>query len=219
MPIGLGAIVSAGASILGGAAQSRAQRAQGKLQLEEAKYNKQVYDNRAKSIEMASGAEQRRIGKAQRKAQAEQKVAFGKTGAQISSGTPLIVQLDQLSDMVYDLNNFKRNEAIKASEQTQAGEMTLYKGKVANQQARAQARATMISSVLTGIGQLASGYTPGETPSFLDSIKKTTPTPYELGPMGKNAPSSFSPFTSIDLAKSNDFGVTDPLAKYNFPTG
>ncbi len=217
MPIGLGAIVSAGASILSGAAQSRAQRAQGKLQLEEAKYNKQVYDNRAKSIEMASGAEQRRIGKAQRKAQAEQKVAFGKTGAQISSGTPLVVQLDELSNMVYDLNNFKRNEAIKASEQTQAGEMTLYKGKVANQQARAQARATMISSVMTGIGQLASGYTPGETPSFdktktynsafLKSIKPAKPKPFDLGPMGKDAPSSFSPFNESAI---------DPLAKYNF---
>ena len=124
MPIGLGAIVSAGASILGGAAQSRAQRAQGKLQLEEAKYNKQVYDNRAKSIEMASGAEQRRIGKAHRKAQAEQKVAFAKPGAQISSDTPLIGQLDPTMDKVYALNNCTRTEAIKASEQTQAGEIT-----------------------------------------------------------------------------------------------
>ncbi len=215
MPIGLGAIVSAGASILGGAAQSRAQRAQGKLQLEEAKYNKQVYDNRAKSIEMASGAEQRRIGKAQRKAQAEQKVAFAKTGAQISSDTPLIVQLDQLSDMVYDLNNFKRNEAIKASEQTQAGEMTLYKGKVANQQARAQAKATMISSVMTGIGQLASGYTPGEPPfdktynsAFSKSIKPAELKLFDLGPMGSFEPvSSFSPFNQSAI---------NPLAKYNF---
>ena len=209
MSIGIGAIVSAGASILGGAIQSRAQRAAGKAKLEEAKYNKKVYDNRAKAIDIASSAEQRRIAKSQRKQAGATKVAFAKTGAQISSGSPLITQLDQFSDMVFDLNNFKRTQTIKASEQTQAGEMTLYQGKMANQQARAQARATMMSSVLTGIGQLAGGYTP-TAPTFDSSIKAMTPTSFDLGPMGKNAPLSFSPFNQ---------SLIDPLAKYNFPTG
>ena len=182
MSIGIGAIVSAGASILGGAIQSRAQRAAGKAKLEEAKYNKQVYDNRAKAIDIASSAEQRRIAKTQRKQAAETKVAFAKTGAQISSGTPLIAQLDQFSDMVYDLNNFKRTQTLKSAEQRQAGEMTLYQGKVANQQARLQARATMMSSVLTGIGQLASGFTPS-TPTFGGGGTSTTSN-YPIAPIG-----------------------------------
>ena len=217
MSIGIGAIVSAGASILGGAIQSRAQKAAGKAQLEQAKYNKQVYDNRAKAIDIASSAEQRRLGKEQRKQAAATKVAFAKSGAQISSGTPLIAQLDQFSDMVYDLNNFKRTQALKSAEQTQAGEMTLYRGKVANQQARAQARATMMSSVLTGIGQLAGGYTPkGPTfdtkdSSFLDS---RTPriqnlTSYDLGPMG-----DFGFGGSNNLFA--DPTIPNPMGKYNF---
>ena len=187
MSIGIGAIVSAGASILGGAIKSRAQRAAGKAKLEEAKYNKQVYDNRAKAIDIASSAEQRRIAKTQRKQAAETKVAFAKTGAQISSGTPLIAQLDQFSDMVYDLNNFKRSQTLKAAEQTQAGEMTLYQGKVANQQARLQARATMMSSVLTGIGQLAGGFTPN-APTFGETGSKMSTTPSTKPFVSYNSP-------------------------------
>ena len=217
MSIGIGAIVSAGATILGGAIKSRAQRAAGKAKLEEAKYNKQVYDNRAKAIDIASSAEQRRIAKAQRKQAAETKLGFVKTGAQISSGTPLIAQLDQFSDMVYDLNNFKRTQTLKAAEQTQAGEMTLYQGKVANQQARAQARATMMSSVLTGIGQLAAGFTPnapkfgGTNSAFLDSRSPISQnlTSYDLGPMG-----DFGFGGSNNLFA--DPTIPNPMGKYKF---
>ena len=63
--------------------------------------------------------------------------------------------------------------------------MTLYRGKVANQQARSQARATMMSSVLTGIGQLAGGYTPN-APTF-GEVGTPTPTPtpdYPIAPIG-----------------------------------
>ena len=215
--IGIGSIVQAGASILGGAIQSRAQRAAGKAKLEEAKYNKEVYDNRAKAIDIASSAEQRRIAKTQRKQVGATQVAFGKSGAQVSTGTPLIAQLDQFSDMVYDLNNFKRTQALKSAEQTQAGEMTLYQGKMANQQARAQARATMMSSVLTGIGQLAAGYEPKgpkfdtTDSSFLDSIKPISSdlTEYDLGPMG-----------DFGFAGSNnlfaDPTIPNPMGKYKF---
>jgi|TARA_R100000482_G_scaffold11461_1_gene3420 hypothetical protein len=185
--IGIGSIVQAGASILGGAIQSRAQRAAGKAQLEQAKYNKEVYDNRAKAIDIASSAEQRRIAKQQRKAAGETKVAFAKSGVQISSGTPLVAQLDQFSDMVYDLNNFKRSQALKAAEQTQAGEMALYQGKMANQQARAQARATMMSSVLTGIGQLAAGYKPNN-PTFGEAGSKMSTTPSTKPFVNYNSP-------------------------------
>jgi|TARA_R100000482_G_scaffold123437_2_gene73418 hypothetical protein len=203
----IGAIVSAGATILGGAIKSRAQRAAGKAKLEEAKYNKQVYDNRAKAIDIASSAEQRRIAKTQRKAAAETKLGFVKTGAQISSGTPLIAQLDQFSDMVYDLNNYKRTQALKSAEQTQTGEMTLYQGKMANQQAKAQARATMMSSVLSGIGQLASGFTPSAPTfktvdsSFLKSMNPATKTAYET-----MSSTTFDPFKS----------AINPMSKYGF---
>ena len=190
-----GAIVGAITGIASAGVQARAMKAQGKAAEREAKYNAQVMENKALAIEYASQAESARMRRSQRRMAESQRAAFQKSGAVITEDTPLQVMLEQIEEMSLDVNNFRRNKMIEAQHARAGKEMTLYQGRNAVYLSKQKARATMLSGILSGVGKIASGFTPTDPAAQFNPLLAeapfaeivTTPSPtsvFSNAPMG-----------------------------------
>lgn len=155
-----GAIVGAITGIASAGVQARAMKAQGKAAEREAKYNAQVMENKALAIEYASRAESALIRRDQRRMAESQRAAYSKANVVITKDTPLQVMLEQIEEMSLKVNNDRRTRMIQAQHARAGKEMTLYQGENAVYLSKQRARATMLSGILSGVGKIASAYTP-----------------------------------------------------------
>lgn len=182
-----GAIVGAITGIASAGVQARAARAQGQASKREAEYNAKLMENKALAIEYASRAETDRMRRSQRRMAATQRAGFSKANVVISEDTPLEVMLEQIEEMSLDVNNFRRNKMIEAQHARAGKEMTLYQGENAVYLSKQKARATMLSGVLSGVGKIASAYTPTDP---ADQFTYGDPT-YGVAPVFPNAPMGY----------------------------
>ena len=145
---GLGAFIGLAGSIM----SSRAERQEGKLRRQASEYNAKLLQNKAENIKIAKEAETQRTIEDQRKFRARQRAGFLSTGATTDSGTPLLVQLEEISNMQLDLLNDRRTREIQRQSALSEADMPLYEGRIAELQGKQRARTTL----LTGIGNFAS---------------------------------------------------------------
>ena len=170
-----GAIVGAITGIASAGVQARAARAQGQASKREAEYNAKLMENKALAIEYASRAETDRMRRSQRRMAATQKAGFSKANVVISEDTPLEVMLEQIEEMSLDVNNFRRNKMIEAQHARAGKEMTLYQGENAVYLSKQKARATMLSGILSGVGKIASAYTPTDPAAQFNPLLAEAP--------------------------------------------
>ena len=155
--IGPATVVKALGGILSSRAAAKTTMQQARLRKQEFDYNAKIFKEKARATEMAGREERRLLGRVQREVAATQKVGFAKTGASIDSGSPLLVQLDQLKRMQYDMNNARRNSLIKEKQDLQQADMYTFKGKSALYSGRMEASAQRRAGMYSAIGTIAGG--------------------------------------------------------------
>lgn len=132
-----GSILSGAGSIAGGRQARRA-----------GEYNARLLNQKASAIESASRSETGLLTERARKLKGSQIAAFASSGAQISSGTPLLVLAEQSSNMQRDINETRRTRMIEAQSMRSQAAIAKYKAKQAS-------RAGLIGglgSILGGVG-------------------------------------------------------------------
>lgn len=136
----LGAILGLAGAVMGASAQ----RAEGKAREKAAEYNAQIMRNKAQNINYAKRAETQISVEDFRRLRSQQKAAFAASGARTDVGSPMVVQLDEISKMNMDILNDRRARQIEAEGALSGAEMQLYEGRMANRAGQAQARATLL---------------------------------------------------------------------------
>ena len=115
-----------------------------------ANYNSDILRQRAKLTEQAMQSETERMHKDARSLKATQGVGMAKSGAVVSSGTPLMVLAEQAGEMEKDVLQMRRNKMIEAQGLRSEAAMVKYGG--------AQGvRAAQIGAVTTVLGSAAKG--------------------------------------------------------------
>ena len=156
--IGPATIVQALGGIMSSRAAAKTTMQQARMRQQEFDYNAKIFKEKARATEMAGREERRLLGRVQREVAATQKVGFVKTGASIDSGSPLLVQLDQLKRMQYDMNNARRNSLIQEKQNLQQADMYTFKGKCALYSGRMEASAQRRAGMYSAIGTIAGGF-------------------------------------------------------------
>ena len=156
--IGPATIVQALGGIMSSRAAAKTTMQQARMRQQEFDYNAKIFKEKARATEMAGREERRLLGRVQREVAATQKVGFAKTGASIDSGSPLLVQLDQLKRMQYDMNNARRNSLIQEKQNLQQADMYTFKGKSALYSGRMEASAQRRAGMYSAIGTIAGGF-------------------------------------------------------------
>lgn len=146
-----------GMDILGAGISSSAQKDAGR-------YNKKLLYQQAEMQEQAMEAETDIANKQNRATKASQQAAFAKSGAVISSGTPLLVMLEQSGNMQMDILENRRNRLIQA-------EGLRHQGDVAYAQAKNASKATLINSAIGIAGKVSSMDFKGMTGTKKDKPK------------------------------------------------
>ena len=111
-----------------------------------AKYNAKILEQRAKLTEQAMQSETERMHKQARSLKATQEVGFAKSGAVVSSGTPLMVLAEQAGEMEKDVLQMRRNKMIEAQGFRSQAAMAKYEGAQAQKAARIGAVASLFSA-------------------------------------------------------------------------
>ena len=141
--------VAADVAIAGSAYSGYSTYQQGKAAEDAGKYNMQVSQAEAESIEKASEYETREARIDKRKLQARQLVAFAKGGVVPSAGTPLKIQQQTGADYERDIGMTQYGYGI-------AGQQTLNKGYMDYQYGKQRKRSSRWmagSTILTGAGR------------------------------------------------------------------
>lgn len=100
----------------------------GRAQRQASNYNARLMDLRAKATEQAMESDTRRMTDRARRMQATQRAAYAKSGAQITSGTPLLVMAEQAAEMDRDLLEYRRGKMIEAQQLRSGAEMKRWEG-------------------------------------------------------------------------------------------
>lgn len=152
--------VAAGLSLAQGILGSRSARKQAKAQARAAramaKYNRDVREMEARSVEATMAAETTRAYKQKRQTMASQRAAYAKTGV-VSSGSPMSVMLDQAIEMEMDIQNQRRNRLLESQRLRQQGKMAVYEGEMNARRIQAEGRANARQTLLSGFTQAALG--------------------------------------------------------------
>ena len=111
-----------------------------------ANYNSDILRQRAKLTEQAMQSETERMHKQARSLKATQEVGFAKSGAVVSSGTPLMVFAEQAGEMEKDVLQMRRNKMIEAQGLRSEAAMAKYEGEQAKTAARIGAVASLLSA-------------------------------------------------------------------------
>ena len=131
----------------------------GRAQNDMARYNAALLEQRALATEMAMRSETELMTERARGLKASQQVAFAKSGAAITSGTPLLVMVEQAADMERDILEQRRTRTIEAMQLRQGAAMKRYEGRMAKRAGTVGAFTTLLGGV-ANIG-LAGGFSGG----------------------------------------------------------
>jgi len=138
--------------LAGAAMSASAANAQGKAERQAAEYNAQLMRNKAQNIAYARSAETTRNIEDFRKMRASQRAGFLASGARTDVGSPLTIQLEEISSMQLDMLNDQRARIIEEQGALANAEMEVFQGRMAERARKAEARATLLGGVGKFIG-------------------------------------------------------------------
>ena len=116
------------------------------------RHNQALLNQQADYVRMASERETELMSEEATRLKSSQRAAYSKSGAMISSGTPLLVMVEQAGSMQRDILENKRNRLIEEQQLRHAAEMEWYNAKQQGYAARMQG----ISSFFGGMGNAMS---------------------------------------------------------------
>jgi len=122
----------------------------GRQQQAMADYNARLLDQRAAATEQAMRIETEMGHEQARRMKAQQRAAYSASGAEITSGTPLLVMAEQSAIMERDILQQRRNRMIEAQQLRSEAAMTQYGGQM---QKRAGTLGAF-STILGGAGKI-----------------------------------------------------------------
>ena len=131
----------------------------GRAQNDMARYNAALLEQRALATEQQMASETELMHDRARGLKASQRAAYAKSGADISSGTPLLVMVEQAADMERDILEQRRTRTIEAMQLRQGAAMKRYEGRMAKRAGTVGAFTTLLGGV-ANIG-FAGGFTGG----------------------------------------------------------
>jgi hypothetical protein len=108
---------------------------------------------RAEAVESAMGTETTKAHEQARKLKASQVAAYAKSGAEISSGTPLLVLAEQAGEMERDILEQRRNRMIQAQGLRHQADVAKYQGRMASRAGILGAGGTLLGGA-AGLGGL-----------------------------------------------------------------
>ena len=100
-------------------------------QREAGKYNKNLLNRRAEMVEQQMRRETELATEQGRRIKASQYAAYSKSGAAPTSGTPLLVMVEQAGDIQRDILENRRNRMIEAAGLRHQGEVVMKQAKQA----------------------------------------------------------------------------------------
>ena len=163
------AAVGAAAAVAGAGVTAYAAHAQGQAQEEAADFNAKVAKNNAIAAEQAAAIEAEQKREHYRRLMGTQRARQGASGVEISSGSPLLVQLDQAEQAALALSTTQYGGGVRAQGFNAEAELEGFSG---SQAARA-GTLTAGASILTGVSSAAGAYSrrrPSSVPSS-DSVR------------------------------------------------
>jgi len=107
-------------------------------------YNARLLQQRAEAVEQAGRSQREIMADRQRRLKASQAVGFAKSGALPSSGTPLMVQVEQAGDMQRDILEQQRNTMIQATQLRSQAAQEHHKGRMASRAGYMNAFSTIL---------------------------------------------------------------------------
>jgi len=140
------------------------QYAAGESAKDAADYNAEVARQRADATARAMEAETSLAHKNARRLKAEQRAAYSKAGAVPTTGTPLLVMMEQAKDMELDIMAERHNRMKEAQSLENTAAMSKWEGKTARRTAMFKVGATLLS----GANSVGKQYNDGKQPSGLD---------------------------------------------------
>ena len=139
-----------GLAAAGTGLQAFGQYQAGRQQQAMADYNARLLDQRAVATEQAMRIETEMGHEQARRMKAQQRAAYSASGAEITSGTPLLVMAEQSAIMERDILQQRRNRMIEAQQLRSEAAMTQYGGQM---QKRAGTLGAF-STILGGAGKI-----------------------------------------------------------------
>ena len=136
--------IGVGVSVAGMVASSYGTYSAGQNKKKVANYNQRVSNERAKSIEAAMSTQTSRGHKRARQLKASQLAAYQKSGAQLSSGTPLLVMAEQAGEIELDILQERRTSMVNAQQMRQTGQMDNLSGRTAGRAANVGVGTTLL---------------------------------------------------------------------------
>ena len=118
------------------------------------KYNAAIERQKAQLVEQASASETTRAHQAARRLKGSQMAAFAASGAELSSGTPLLVMAEQAGAMEMDILEQRRTRAIEAQGLRSQATMMEFEGK----QAKRAGTMSAFTTLLGGGASAGAGY-------------------------------------------------------------
>ena len=131
----VGAATSTTLGIVGSAREHNQAKANAKMQAEQAQYNKRLEDREASRIEAESAENAKRQRDAANQLKAQQRALLGKSGAAISSGSPLAILGEAAADEELKINDSLRSGYVEADQHRERAKMFEYQSRVAKAQA------------------------------------------------------------------------------------
>ena len=116
----------------------------GRAQNAAARYSAKIKGQQARLTEQEMESETTRSHEEARRLKGSQLAAFAKSGAQDSSGTPLLVMAEQAGEMEMDILEQRRNRMIEAEGLRSEAEMLKWQGKQAKRAGTIGAFSTLL---------------------------------------------------------------------------
>lgn len=135
--MGIAGLAGSGLSALG-------QYAQGSYEQDVAEYNAKLMRQRAVATEQAMESETEMMHDRARKLKGQQTAAAAKSGAMISSGTPLMVLAEQSAVMERDILEHRRSRMIEAQQFRSGASLLKMQGKQAKRAGTIDAFSTIL---------------------------------------------------------------------------
>ena len=137
--------------------QMLSQQQAGKKQEELSKYNAALLEQNAVITAQTMEAETARANKNARRLKGSQRAAYGKSGAMIDSGTPLLVMAEQAGAMQKDILNERRNRMLEIQSLHSQAEVARMGGDAAQQAAKLGMASTLLNTGASMYGSRSQG--------------------------------------------------------------
>lgn len=127
----IGVTVAAASSIGGSVMQHKQGKANAEMQEDQMKYNQRLQQNEARRVERVNMENVRRQRMAAAEAKAQQRAAMGKSGAAMTSGSPLAVLGQTAADEELKIQDSHYGGYMQARQHEEQAKMFGYQAKVA----------------------------------------------------------------------------------------